>query len=978
MRRSQNVLSCPPRHVPVLLAALACGAASCAADDPPAPIATVQSGLSAVDQCVTTPADKTLTGGGVFKTNTNYAHIGTGCESAYLIDLNNYHTTYNLGTTIAYAAPPPTTEVECGRAKIRAYVWERLANNGKTLLGSKIATGRWTTDIRGTSRCETPAMVLEDVIPGYQANGTRDYRIATRAELNDPAVAGNVRKELAFATVRSLPPTSMDGLGMVGELRSELINTPAGSISTHVQAMWSRKGGYNVAVECRSTLLEKTLLTFGKGSLIKAGGPTATVNARIQSLTDMYNAICTPGGTVTAFQTALRAYLDSYISLWDALRVLYTPLLPPGTVPDGFITDLLARLRNEDLGLLVSRCNVAPETVLNYVYDGTIPPGTDASRLLLGSCSTSASQDATQVAGALGVGAAIGGRTPATARQEFMRCLAPPDLAGTPRDMCNDPRASGAPSPSEPDGKPDNVVNVEGACFTPRGECTPQEKQLAEMQLQLDEQRLALEKEQARLRALERQVNEAEQRRISDAQRDAAGQVTDDVNDLAKDVGGLNPVIGFLVNIYLDAEKLYKDTKEMFKPGEKHPACAPTSPGNIFCPPADNQMCNPEFGITAWYETGLGKGGRPIQKADRLQHCLCKMQDAQYAALAGGIPGILPPSAACPDAPDSLKQDCLTNPFGPNDGPRRECLQFLRPGPVDVDTWQAKICQAVRCPAGEASYVMKDGSCDCLRPDPVIGRPACPITAVGHCTEDNPAPCFCQPLDGGAAPNGADPACRFDTTVAGFPGSKDDWIFKDPTAAVLHQFDATNRLLMTRPGHTSLVTPNLYKNSFAQTGTTLRTDVLLATTPAVGQNVDLQLYCTNRGNNLINSYMGEVRLNTLTPGAIRSIDIPLNASTRSACLNGAFNFEFILNTPSSFTPRTGVGWWRFGGTLTATPAADLRPICPRPAPTNTVKLVDAINPVWTDLGGGATNPIPTWTFSSSLLGEIPRIISLPR
>src|SRR6187549_220748 len=42
MRRSQNVLSCPPRHVPVLLAALACGAASCAADDPPAPIATVQ------------------------------------------------------------------------------------------------------------------------------------------------------------------------------------------------------------------------------------------------------------------------------------------------------------------------------------------------------------------------------------------------------------------------------------------------------------------------------------------------------------------------------------------------------------------------------------------------------------------------------------------------------------------------------------------------------------------------------------------------------------------------------------------------------------------------------------------------------------------------------------------------------------------------------------------------------------------------
>ncbi len=249
---------------------------------------------------------------------------------------------------------------------------------------------------------------------------------------------------------------------------------------------------------------------------------------------------------------------------------------------------------------------------------------------------------------------------------------------------------------------------------------------------------------------------------------------------------------------------------------------------------------------------------------------------------------------------------------------------------------------------------------------------------MGYCTEDNPAPCFCQPVDLGGAPNGGDPACRFDTTVAGFPGSKDDWILKGFNDAVVHQFDTTNRFLMTRPGHTSLVTPNLYKNAFAQTGTTLRTDVLLATTPAVGQNVDLQLYCTNRGNNLINSYMGEVRLNSLTPGAVRSIDIPLNAATRSACLNGAFNFEFILNTPSSFTPRTGVGWWRFGGTLTSTPAADLRPICPRPAPTNPIKLVDAINPVWTALGGGATNPTPTWTFSSDLLGEIPRIISLPR
>ena len=80
MRRSESVLSRPPRHVHVLLAALAFGAAACAADDPAAPVESVQSALSAVDQCVTTPADKTLSGGGTFKTHTYDAHTGTACE----------------------------------------------------------------------------------------------------------------------------------------------------------------------------------------------------------------------------------------------------------------------------------------------------------------------------------------------------------------------------------------------------------------------------------------------------------------------------------------------------------------------------------------------------------------------------------------------------------------------------------------------------------------------------------------------------------------------------------------------------------------------------------------------------------------------------------------------------------------------------------------------------------------------------------
>src|SRR5262245_45151276 len=96
----------------VLLAA-ACG------KDADSDIVLVQGQLGTEPGCFSGSAHTVLTGGGKFVTNDTYSR--SGCGNGYLVDINDYDTTYNLGTTVSYASEPPTNQVDCERTHMQTF-----------------------------------------------------------------------------------------------------------------------------------------------------------------------------------------------------------------------------------------------------------------------------------------------------------------------------------------------------------------------------------------------------------------------------------------------------------------------------------------------------------------------------------------------------------------------------------------------------------------------------------------------------------------------------------------------------------------------------------------------------------------------------------------------------------------------------------------------------------------------------------------
>jgi hypothetical protein len=947
-------------------------------------VSTSVEALSAVDQCVTTPRDQQLTGGGEFITNTSYAHNGTGCENGYLLDLDNYATKYNLGTTVMFAGAQPTDQTTCYKAKIRAYVWERFSNGGKQFLGQYMRSGSWVVDSQDVGHCILPSLKLEKVIPNFKANGSRDFRIGMRAELRSADDTTYTRKEIAFATVelKNVTPAEEQRVVVAG-LGSGLGATPPGQVYPALQTIWNKKNTYTGGVLCRSTQLEHTLAIFNKRSLVKAGASAFTVDSRANALRDMVTAYCTPDGTALALQSALLSYLGSTFTANGQIREKLFPQAPDSDEAWTEVSNLMGALFYTDLGTLVERCNLESTPVTTFLTSGVLPRGVTADRLLLGSCGD---LQAATVATNLGVGANFRGQTASSSRAAFLTCMKPPDIAGNGRDVCNDPRAQGggAPETNEPDGDEDPVLNVDeclqGDYKTP---CTEEQKQKVALEI------LRMKQEKAQRKDGEQKIskenpgeNPAKTKAVGDAKEDKDDKVLDAVVELGEAIIGVSP-LG-------DAKDWFDLTIAIAKLNYlTAPPGGSSKPSCMYAPPAaqgicglGNQMCAPDFAPGGWYETSRPEVvvdgprlPRELNKADRLSHCLCDVMIAEYG-VAGDRSAI---SAACPTEEERERHNCIMNPHGPHGEIKRDCIKHLAPA-LDEDAWRAKACHAVRCPEqGQVPFVAGDGSCDCGRIDPTTGvLPPCRATEIALCPPDNPGPCFCQPVDNGMTPNGGDPFCGRDVTTPGFVGAKDALILASPSDAFVHQFDATRRLLMVRPGHTSVGLPTFYENTLPNLGTALRTEVVVGARPAVGQNIDLQVYCTNVENNLINAYMGECRLNSLTPGAPGNCDIQLNASVLAQCRTGDFDLEYVLNTASGYTAFTGISKASFIGTLTQTPTSDFIPACPRPSPTSGTRLVGGINPTWLRLGGSTTTPSVLWTLSSDLVAEIPRTASLIR
>jgi hypothetical protein len=490
---------------------------------------------------------------------------------------------------------------------------------------------------------------------------------------------------------------------------------------------------------------------------------------------------------------------------------------------------------------------------------------------------------------------------------------------------------------------------------------------MALMRAELDDLKAALVESDERVRSLERKVNEAEAKAYTDAERDRARTTARNIDDLNKDVASrmadkVGDGLGVVVDVYYDLKHIYEDAKEYFHPTGPH--CGPAVPSSWFCPPP-NQMCGPDYGINAWYETGGGRHARRLDRFDRMAHCLCKMMDAQYGQLTqvGGVPV----SPACPYEPDRLKEECLTDPSGPNGAPRRpECLAYLKPGTFDADSWNAKICQAVQCPAFTFKFMKENGACECspAPPEGGGGLPPCPNADFSLCYEEGG--CGCLPLDSGSAPNGGLPGCQYNPAPDAF-GGKDALVLRDPRDVFVNDFD-NRRFMMIKSGNTPVGMPTLYKDSLPQMGTKLHVDTLLTVAPAQGESIDLQFYCSNREDNVNNLFSGQCRVSDQAAGVRGVCEVPL----RPECFRSTKStIEAVLNAPTSYKGRTGITQVRMAGFLTDTPPSRLLPICPRPAPDNTFGYVLYPNPSVVENNG------TIYRFLTGT-GTIPLLLNVPR
>jgi hypothetical protein len=245
-------------------------------------------------------------------------------------------------------------------------------------------------------------------------------------------------------------------------------------------------------------------------------------------------------------------------------------------------------------------------------------------------------------------------------------------------------------------------------------------------------------------------------------------------------------------------------------------------------------------------------------------------------------------SRPSPSKTERKRQDCLQNPVDEIDRPRRECLTLLSP-PANIAAWQTRLCDKINCGPGLIKQTNADGSCACAQPptsDPAKGLP-CTAGTRELCDSSGLTGCTCLPNDIGSAPMGDNPLCAYRMDAASWPGSLDAFMVRNVGDATVHRQDPNNSFLMIKPTQ-SAVSPIMYRNSLPAVpapGGAIpakwRVKSLVSRTPVGSSNLDLQIYVTSFGlpagkQPLIHDFMGQVRLNNLSPGVPTDVDIPLN------------------------------------------------------------------------------------------------------
>lgn len=110
----------------------------------------------------------------------------------------------------------------------------------------------------------------------------------------------------------------------------------------------------------------------------------------------------------------------------------------------------------------------------------------------------------------------------------------------------------------------------------------------------------------------------------------------------------------------------------------------------------------------------------------------------------------LGPTNRCESEEERVRRECLMNPFGPTDEPRKECMDALA-ADGEIASLDLEFCQSVLCADGTAQFTMttdRSVGCGCFAPAPVVVRPlgAARGCEVMQCATGT---CSCQGENGG-------------------------------------------------------------------------------------------------------------------------------------------------------------------------------------------------------------------------------------
>jgi hypothetical protein len=266
--------------------------------------------------------------------------------------------------------------------------------------------GKWVVDDQGVGSCIKASVNLERTIPGYKASPerTKSFRLAIRAYTKNE-INTWLYRSFSLATVHEPLPLPRDLLANLEDYRGALNLMSAGQIHYTIQAQWELGNSTAGQVMCRQTQLDKALHGYTRKALIKAGATASSVDARINALNALYNAYCEPGGS--AAQTAMRSYLRETNDVFTEISATLSPLLGGALDRDMLAANVMAQVMLQGLGTIAANCGFESRTLLAFLESGALPPGKDATNVLFGTCSGSA----TQVADGRGFGGDFAGET---------------------------------------------------------------------------------------------------------------------------------------------------------------------------------------------------------------------------------------------------------------------------------------------------------------------------------------------------------------------------------------------------------------------------------------------------------------------------------------------------------------------------------------------------------------------------------------